>query len=42
MQQSYRHRLQDLLDDVGGVSLAVVASLHDPADAQQGTQHPPG
>lgn len=30
MQQSYRHGLQDLFDDVSGVSLAVITSLHDP------------
>lgn len=35
MQQPHRHSLQDLFDDVSGVSLAVVTSLHDPEDKHQ-------
>lgn len=38
----HRHGLQDLLDNVGGVSLAVVASLHDPAGATEEGQQTGG
>lgn len=35
MQQSYRHGLQDLFDDVSGVSLTVVSALHDPGNKRK-------